>query len=298
MPDRSKMRRHIGLSILIALAVSAFFANYWFHETENDPVDHDQEPLAMEAERVDDFPAKPSPGELAHNENYFGLGRLENRDYQGAIDKFISATELDPDNPEYHANLGIAYEKEGQHDNAIDQLEEALKSQPDNPDYLSWLGNAYFSKEQWQEAAEAYDRAIKFGADDHRVFFSAAQVYLEIGTRIKALGAIDSAIERHGDDPDYYTISGIIKYSFKRYEDAIEDFEVARKMNPGNPVDNEWLQHATEALRDGNMPKKDPRTDGHADEYDQGSANNHRGKLDEIYRRMEKLKKEFLDKSK
>ena len=123
MPNRSRIRAYLGLTGLIALAVFAYFANNPFRKTVDDAVDYYQSLFVQETESIVDIIAKPSPGELAHNENYFGLGRLENGDYTGAIDKFSSAAKLDPDNPGYHRNLGIAYEKNGQHDNAIDELE-------------------------------------------------------------------------------------------------------------------------------------------------------------------------------
>ncbi len=284
MPNRSTTRRRLGLSVLIALVAVSLFAYILLRRTATTEYTDDG--------RVNDIIETPSQGERAHNENYFGLGRLENQDYQGAIDKFISATELDPDNPDYYANLAIAYEKDGQHDNAIDQVTIALTFQPNSPKYLSWLANAHFSKEQWQDAAEAYDAAIRYGSTDHRTLSSAAQVYLETGALIKALGAIESAIVLHGDDPDYYRISGIIKYDFQRYEDAIEDFERAGKMNPGNPENDEWIQYASDALKRKDMPKEARRTK----EYYQESDNSGQKKLDEIHRRMEELKEGFMDK--
>jgi len=283
---------------LIVLAAFAYFANDPFRKTLDYAVNYYQSLFVQETESIDDIIAKPSPAELAHNENYFGLGRLGNGDYAGAIIKFRSAAKLDPANLGYHYNLGIAYEKNGWHDNAIDELRFALKFQPDNPDILTWLGNAYFSKERWNDAAEAYDSAIKYGANDDRTFFNAAQVYMEIGKLTKAIRAIDSAIELNANDPDYYTISGIIKYNFEKYEEAIEDFEIARKIDPGDPEIDEWTRHTSEELREKRISKKVHRIGAQVDEYNQGLSGSRQRKLDEIFKRMEKLKEEVLDKQK
>ena len=302
MSNRSAIRKHwiiAALTALVALTVLAalaFFVYNPFRETVMDTANYNQSQFAGETEDVDGIIERPSPGELAHNENYFGLGRLENRDYEGAIEKFISAATHEPGNLEYRANLALAYEKNGQHDNAIDQLTFALTFQPNNSDYLSLLGNAYFSKEQWADAAEAYDSALKYGANDHRMLFNAAQVYLEIGTLIKAIGAIDSAIALNEDDPDYHRISGIIKCKFKRYEEAIEDFEVARKMDPDNLEVDQWIQYAAGLLRNRHKPGKAYKTHDQAGEYPQDSGNSHQDEVDDIFRRMEKLKEEFMNR--
>jgi len=161
MPNRSRGKWYLGISAAIALAVIVFLANDPFRNAINDIINRYQGEYRQEAERANDVPSKLSPGEMAHNEHYFGLGRLGNGDYRGAIDKFTLATSLDPGNPEYHANLAIAYEKDGQHDNAIGQFTIALMFQPNSPDLLSWLGSAYFSKKQWKDAAKAYDGAIE-----------------------------------------------------------------------------------------------------------------------------------------
>lgn len=296
MPDRRRITTNSGLSILIVLAVFAFLTNIPFRKTVDVAVSYYQNPSVNGAETVPETISVPSPGEIAHNENYFGVGRLQTRDYKGAIDKFISATTLDPANPVYHANLGIAYEKDGQHDSAIDQLTIALKYQPEDPDLFSWLGDAYFSKEQWKDAAEAYDGAIEYGTTDSRILFNMAQAYLEIGALVRAIGAIDSAIEIKRDDPDYYITSGIIRFNFMRYEDAVEAFESAKRIDAGNPVIDEWIQHASQRMRDGNLPRTPNRTKIQPDEYSRGPDDSRRKKIDEIYRRMEILKKEFMGK--
>ena len=283
MPNRSKTKTNLGLFILIALALSAFLTNVSCRETVDMAVSYYQNLFTPEAEAVPETTARPSPGEMAHNENYFGIGRLETHDYKGAVDKFILATTLDPDNPVYHANLAIAYEKTGQHDSAIDQLTIALKSQPDNPNFLSWLGNAYSSRKQWKDAADAYDRAIRYGTNDHRILFNAAQAYLEIGARIKAIGAIDTAIALKGDDPDYLLVSGMVRYGFKRYEDAIEALKKAKRISPDNPEIDEWIQRAYKGLRDTNLPRTINRTDSQVDENSRGSDNSRQKKIDEIY---------------
>jgi len=297
MPNRSSKRRYLSLAVLTALAILAFIISNPFRETVDEAIRHYRSRSPVETENVGDMRAGPSQGEMAHNENYFGEGRMEEGDYGGAIEKFSSAVELDPENPNYHANLAMAYEKIGQHGNAIDQLRVALTFQPDNAEFYTWLGDAYFGNEQWQDAAEAYDSALAHGANDHLTYFSAAQAYLESGPLIKAMGAIDSAIELNPRDPDYYRVSGMIKSRFQRYEDAMRDFETARKMDPGDRNTDEWIKYVSDGLRDGNWVEEAYGIEGPAGVAHQGSDDPRQKKLDEIYERMERLKEQFRRKS-
>jgi tetratricopeptide (TPR) repeat protein len=298
MPHPFRVRIYSGLVILISLAILAFLTNSPLRGIVDDAVDYYQDLSTPDTEGVPVALEKPSPGEIAHNENYYGIGRLETRDYKGAIEKFISATTLDPEVPEYHANLAIAYEKNGQHEDAIDQLKIVLKSQPDNPDFLSLLGNAHFGQDQWAEAAEAYGKALLLGIDDHKVLFNAAQVYLEVGALKRASDAIDAAISLKGDDADYHVTLGIIRHNAMRYEDAIDAFEAARKIAPGRSGIDEWIQHASQKLEDESLKRTAPRTDIRSDRYPLGTSPAKRREIDAIYRRMEKLKEDFMRSAK
>ncbi len=299
MANRSKIRMLVGLAVLICVGTLSFAPRSPFREMVFEAVHYYRNLLTEEEEGriVADGIPEPSPGEAAHNENYFGVGRLENKDYKGAIEKFISATTLDPAHPEYHANLAVAYEKDGQHDRAIDQLSIALAFEPDDPNLLSWLGTSYFSKEQWGKAAEAYDRSIDNGADDHLTLFNASQAYLEAGQLTKAISAIESAIALKGNDADYYRVSGMIKYYFRQYEDSLRDFEAARNANPDSAAVGEWIEHITLGLRDGNMPRIDHDADGKP-VVDSRASDPRQKKLDEIFERMERIKEDFWKKYK
>jgi len=236
------------------------------------------------------FKQKPglSPSEIAHNENYFGVGRLENRDYEGAIEKFLRATKLEFNNPEYHTNLAAAYGKNDQPDRAIEHLIIALKLKPENPEALVHLGNVYFDQQQWQRAAATYDQAILQGAKEHKTLFNAAQAYFEADAPVKAMKAIDSAVALKGDDPDYLIFSGIIKCRFENYDEAIRDFEAAKRIRPDHPGIDEWMGYAESGGKGSAMPFPEGKTHSSV-RGDVVPAK----KLEELNQRMERIKASF-----
>ena len=54
------------------------------------------------------------------------------RNFQAAIAHLVIATEISPESPEAHNNLGLAYELTGQPDQAIEQYREAVRLRPNN----------------------------------------------------------------------------------------------------------------------------------------------------------------------
>jgi len=270
---------------LLALTLAAYVVGQCRRMTP------DRKPSGQSAESLG-FPFKERSGlsssEIAHNENYFGIGRLQNRDYKGAIEKFLLATKLEFSNPEYHTNLAIAYSKNRQPDNAIAHFIIALKLKPESPKALARLGDVYFDREQWQQAAATYDRAILQEAKDHKTLFNAAQAYFEADQPVKAMKTVDSAIALKEDDPDYLTLSGIIKCRFENYDEAVRDFRSAKRISPDHPGIDEWIAYAESGGKGSVMPIPEGKTSRSV----QGDAVPTQT-LEELNRRMEKIKESF-----
>ena len=296
MPNGTREKTRLGIYALIGLTILVLFAGGPLRKLMDYVTDYYRGQPEEETLIVGGILGEMSPSEQAHNENYFGVGRLDKGDYEGAVEKFSLAVELDPGSPEYHRNLGIAYEKDGQHGNAVEAFGNALTLEPENHDTVTLLAGAYFGNQQWRDSADAYDRAIQLGAHNDRTYFNAAQAYLENGSLIRAIGAIDSAIELNGKDPDYYRVSGIVKCGFGRYEEAMKDFKAAEGLDPEDSDTKEWIKFASAQLEEGGSPETDYESDRHKDEFYEGLDKIQQRKVDDLHRRMNRLKEELLGK--
>ena len=72
-----------------------------------------------------------------------GKGLLAAGDYQSAVTYFQQLVTAQPENPEAHYQLGLAYLKLDQHTEAIESLRTATRSAPDRMDVQLALGEAY-----------------------------------------------------------------------------------------------------------------------------------------------------------
>ena len=74
-----------------------------------------------------------------------GKGLLASGDYQGAVAYFQQLLTVQPENPEAHHQLGLAYLKLDQHTEAIESLRTAARAAPKRMDIQLALGEAYMA---------------------------------------------------------------------------------------------------------------------------------------------------------
>ena len=74
-----------------------------------------------------------------------GKGLLAAGDYQGAVTYFQQLLAAQPENPEAHYQLGLAYLKLDQHTEAIESLRTAARSAPKRMEIQLALGEAYMA---------------------------------------------------------------------------------------------------------------------------------------------------------
>lgn len=97
-----------------------------------------------------------NPGE---EQNAEGMRLYNEEEYEEAILKFRAALEIEPSNPLFHCNLGVALAELGEDEEALNEYETARKLAPADP--TPWLNLGYFhSERENQEAADAAWRKV------------------------------------------------------------------------------------------------------------------------------------------
>ncbi|MFQ5946470.1 MAG: tetratricopeptide repeat protein [Anaerolineae bacterium] len=86
--------------------------------------------------------------------------------YPEAVAALEKATTLDPNNPMIQTNLGLAYQKAGKLDEAVAHLQKALAINPEYTLALYGLGKTYESRKQYADAVTAYRRAWQQSSND------------------------------------------------------------------------------------------------------------------------------------
>jgi Flp pilus assembly protein TadD len=88
-----------------------------------------------------------------------GIELIKQVENESAITFLTKALRNNPNNPEIHRHLGIAFSNLGDQKNAISHFQKALDIDPTH--HQTWwnLGNIYEIKMQYNEARKAYQEA-------------------------------------------------------------------------------------------------------------------------------------------
>ncbi|HEX4084942.1 MAG TPA: tetratricopeptide repeat protein [Chthoniobacteraceae bacterium] len=123
--------------------------------------------------------------------NHYGAFLYMQQDWKDAEPHFLAATQLKPENPESHNNLGLTYALEGRLADAIKEVETAVYIK-DNDAMRVNLGNDYQSAKQFDKAVENYQRAITLNPDN-------PQAHCYLGITYLKMGKVDDAIPEFMD---------------------------------------------------------------------------------------------------
>ena len=104
-------------------------------------------------------------GSEAERHNQAGIALYDQEQYPAAIEEFMKAIALEPDNGLYHSNLAVAYQEANQPELALAEYQKAVEIDPGDTTALLNLGHLYASLGQEEEAAERWRQVMEKDAD-------------------------------------------------------------------------------------------------------------------------------------
>ncbi|MFX0173916.1 MAG: tetratricopeptide repeat protein [Candidatus Hodarchaeota archaeon] len=112
-----------------------------------------------------------------------GIKLIKQVENEKAITFLLKALKNDPNNPDIHRHLGIAFANLGDHTSAVTHFRKAIHLEPAH--HQTWwnLGNIYEIKKQYHEASQAYQEAANIAA---KINPEKAKRYLEWVQRVKS----------------------------------------------------------------------------------------------------------------
>ncbi len=206
----------------------------------------------------------------------------ETSDFAKAIDTFSAARDVLSDNPEALRNIGIAYERAGEHRNAEKSFSKALKinprfeevrdlladhfiltEEPDksiklyrdylkiSPNNIRTLSRLVFCLSQNNEAAEAEKLAgdtISLYPNSAVGYVDLAYVHLNNGKPELAIKVANQALDVSPIDAEALRVKGIAYSERKNNDKARAAFEEALRLEPENPeIMRDYYHHLREA---------------------------------------------------
>jgi tetratricopeptide (TPR) repeat protein len=167
---------------------------------------------------------------LANQALSSGIGKYQQKDYQGAAKDFKRAFGLSPYSSfAYEATKygSMAYQAMGDTDGAIAMYKQAISvNQTDDRLQLD-MGNLLFGQDRYSEAITSYEEAVRL-YDDPTNRFSLGQAYIRTGRYSDAEHQFSKIIQRGGlEARNGYFGMGQALRSQKKYDEAIDQFELA-----------------------------------------------------------------------
>lgn len=120
------------------------------------------------------------PDEEAFNH---GIRFLKQNKFSEAVPCFRKAISLNPIDPNYHYNLGVALYALGDLVGAKKEYEFVLNKHPEDIDALNNLGTIYMITGDRKRAKDLYDQALKFNSDFALTHRNLAAYYQGIGDK-------------------------------------------------------------------------------------------------------------------
>lgn len=145
----------------------------------------------------------------------------------------------------YHKLADICIRRNNM-DTAVDCYKKALEANPNNRDILVKLATVTqtFFPENIDESIDYYNKLLELDEDNAQIYYELGHLYLKKLDKVHAIIAFKLALEQDCDNPFY---NNSLAYSFVQaelYDDAIEYYQKAVKLNP----DKQWTSIVCQAL--------------------------------------------------
>lgn len=189
--------------------------------------------------------------------NYIGLIDIRNKKYKAAIASLDSALHLEPKEPNYFVNRGMAWAKLRDTTAAIADYQRALNIEPNHTLATHNLAVIKRAKGEIQESEKLLDEAI---SKNPKLPYPYAErgYYRLMNKDLKgALEDYDKVLSINKKDEESYLNRGLVKEKLKDFNGAFADYTEAISLKPD--YEKAWLNRAnllvklnrtTEALED------------------------------------------------
>lgn len=133
--------------------------------------------------------------------------------------------------PTAYIGLGKTYAALHYHEEAIDALNQALKLKPQFVECYFVKGNCYYELGQPSEAYSMYKLAIASGFDTISLQVALGDALIGMKRYLPAIQTFDDLIEQGEVNAHIYCRKGIALYAMDMYEDAVQSFEKANRLD-------------------------------------------------------------------
>lgn len=162
-------------------------------------------------------------------EDFYNLGRsrVEQKEYESAMEVFNQAIDIDPNKPEYYVSRAWLYHLMGNDTYAFKDYEKALDIDPKHSSAYNSRGYVYYKRQEYDKAIDEYKRAIKIKSTSFTYRTNLGSAYREKGEYEKALEIYSAILKNCQACSDQLVERGYTYYLMGDYDRAMEDYNLA-----------------------------------------------------------------------
>ncbi|WP_342030689.1 tetratricopeptide repeat protein [Streptomyces melanosporofaciens] len=164
-----------------------------------------------------------------------GWHRRSVEEFDGALEDFRRAIELDPGNVRAHFGRAVVHRATGDFTAAMDALDGVAALEPGSTWVQRERGETCRRAGRYEEALALLDPVVAADPADHVALGSRGQTMMALGRIHEALADFDRAIERHGDYTWALVRRARVRSTLGDAAGALEDLDRAEELEPGVP---------------------------------------------------------------
>jgi len=142
---------------------------------------------------------------------------------------YSMARTLKIDSFEVNSSLGMLEFEMKNYEKSIQLLQQARLQNPESPSILRYMGHAFFRLKKPKEAMSFIRKAIDIAPNDKESLYTLAECYYEANQTDQALRIFSHLRPDPVMGPNACLTSGIIHVETRRYELAVQDFDMGLK---------------------------------------------------------------------
>jgi len=183
----------------------------------------------------------------------FNLGALflSRHEIPIAMTHLREALRVDPENPAALNTMGVALQWDGKHAEAGEQFQHVLRLRPNDSAARYNLAGTLVDRNLLEDAARELRRVVSDQAQDRAARSRLVEILKTLGDRAAAGGEVAKATDLYRElvdlvpgDADLRSNFGILLARANHYDSAIDQFEVALKLNPAHAAARRNLEVA------------------------------------------------------
>ncbi|MBD2533284.1 tetratricopeptide repeat protein [Nostoc flagelliforme FACHB-838] len=161
-----------------------------------------------------------------------GVNKYDAGNYEGAIEDFNQAIELDPQNALAYNRRGDAYYRLGDYEQAQADSSQAILLNPQDANAYFDRGFAFSELNKYKEAIADYTQAIKLNSKDAYAYYGRGLARAKSKDNKGAIEDFSKAIALKPQYNEAYLQRGILRRRLRQRLEAIQDFDKIIKNNP------------------------------------------------------------------